>query len=114
MLGDLNVDLSALHDNRAADIAALIASFGLLDLLSHFYQRRRFADRATWSQVHGSSTLSSRCDYILGTDRRFFQNVQIKQPRLFSSDHFMLLGEFLSEPLRNNRHYLRGRRLFPL
>jgi hypothetical protein len=40
LMGDLNVDLSALRDDRAADIAALIASFGLFDLLSHFYQQR--------------------------------------------------------------------------
>jgi exonuclease III len=114
LMGDLNVDLSDLLTARAADIAALIASLGLIDLLSHFYQRRRHGNRATWHQNRGMETLYSRCDYILGTDRRFFRNVQIKQPRLFTSDHFLLLGELLSEPLGANRRYLGGRRQFPL
>jgi hypothetical protein len=40
--------------------------------------------------------------------------MQLKKPRLFTSDHYLILGEFLSEPLRENRRYLGGRRRFPL
>ena len=114
LMGDLNVNLCDLHDDHSADIAALVASLGLIDLLWHFDQRARHRDRTTWHQDRFLGSLSSRCDYILAPNRHFFRNVQIKEPRLFTSDRFLILGEFLSQPLEANRRYLGGRRQFPL
>jgi exonuclease III len=114
LMGDLNVDLLNLRDTRDANIAAMIANLGLLDLLAHFYMRSGFGHRNTWFQTREHSMLSSRCDYILGSNRNLFRNMQLKQPRLFTSDHYLVLGELLSEPLRENRRYLGGRRRFPL
>jgi exonuclease III len=114
LMGDLNVDLLNLRDTRDANLAAMVATLGLLDILEHFYMRSGFGHCNTWFQTREHSMISSRCDYILSSDRCLFRNMQLKKPRLFTSDHYLILGEFLSEPLRENRRYLGGRRRFPL
>jgi hypothetical protein len=86
-----------------------MASYGVEDLLLHFRQRRGFGQRFTWSQRRNEETISSRCDYILGCDRRMFTNVCLRNPRLFASDHLMVLGELESDTLRRNKTYLTGR-----
>jgi hypothetical protein len=55
----------------------------------------------------------SRCDYLLGTDRRTFTNVCLKEPR-FDSDHYMILGKIRSAKLKKNGAYLRKRKRFSL
>jgi len=57
---------------------------------------------------------SSRCDYILGMDWRMFSNVSLRDPRLFSSDHLMVLGKLQSATRTRSRAYLRARTRFPL
>ena len=56
----------------------------------------------------------SRCDYILGTDRSLFQAIRIKDPRHFTSDHYMLVGTLRAAPPKSHQKYLRGRKAFPL
>ena len=113
LLGDLNADLADPRSPRDAEMAATMAAYGLEDMLQHFQQRRRHRRRHTWRQHRNEQWISSRCDYILGTDRRMFTTVAIRDPR-FSSDHSMILAKLLSAPQRQNRSYLNGRTRFPL
>jgi hypothetical protein len=56
----------------------------------------------------------SRCDYILSTDRRIFSNVTIREPRHYTTDHYMILGILLSEPMKAHRSYINGCKRYPL
>ena len=44
----------------------------------------------------------SRTDYILGTDRRLFQNVAVQDPR-HNTDHYMVLGCLPGAPLATTK-----------
>ena len=114
LLGDLNVDLLQLRSNRNQEVAALIATYGLEDMLLHFKQRKSFTHRQTWHQLRDGKLLRSRCDYILGTDRRLFETVGIRDPRHYSSDHYMIMARYLIRPTPSHKSYLRGRKRFPL
>ena len=115
LLGDLNVDLANPRDGRGQEIAAELASLGLEDLLLHFRQRRRFRHGKTFWQCRDGRMVRSRCDYILGTDRRMFKNVSIRDPRLYTSDHYMVHGRLLlSSNRRQHLAYQRARKRFPL
>ena len=49
----------------------------------------------------------SQTDYILGTDRRMFKNVAVRDPR-HNTDHYMVLGCLPSAPLSATKRYLGG------
>ena len=55
----------------------------------------------------------SRTDYIMGTDRRLFGNVSIRDPRQ-NSDHYLVLGFLHSASLKKHMRYLGGRKKLPL
>ena len=55
----------------------------------------------------------SRTDYILGTNRRLFGNVSVRDPRN-NLDHYMVLGCLPSAPLTEHKQYLGGRKNLPL
>ena len=55
----------------------------------------------------------SRTDYIMGTDRRLFGNVSVRDPR-HKSDHYMVLGCLSSSYLTEHKRYLGGRKKLPL
>ena len=57
--------------------------------------------------------VTSRTNYILGTDCRLFGNVSVRYPR-HNSDHYMVLGCLHSAPLRGHSRYLGGRKWLPL
>jgi hypothetical protein len=114
VLGDLNVDLQSPWDARGTEIASALSGHGLEDMLLHFKSRQAFKQGKTWSMVRNGTSVDSRCNYLLGTDCRMFTNVQIKNPRCFSSDHLMILARMLSAPQWSNRRYLQGRKRFPL
>jgi endonuclease/exonuclease/phosphatase family metal-dependent hydrolase len=98
LLGDINVDLrTTTPSNRDTEIMALLATFGLEDMSTHFLQRRNFRHGNTWSMEREGILLQSRCDYIFGTDRRLFQYIRIKDPK-YNSDHFMVEGGLRSAP----------------
>ena len=80
ILGDLNVDFSDLQDQRAHTIANEIVTRGFDDLLLHFRQRRRYRQRQTWFQFRQGEFVSSRCDYILCTERHHFRNTALRTP----------------------------------
>ena len=52
-------------------------------------------------------------DCILGSDRRIFQNVVVRDPR-HNSDHFMVMGCMRGASLREHSRYLRQRTRLPL
>jgi len=83
-------------------------------MLLQFKLTARNSHRQTWWQERGEFLIRSCCDYILGSDKRMFRNVYLKDPRCFSSDHFMVVGKLTSATHSRNRSYLRGRTRFPL
>jgi hypothetical protein len=114
IMGDLNADLMDPNpDSRTVEIMALMASMGLEDMPSHFRQRAGFRHGDTWHMVRDGQLISSKCDYIMATDRRIFQYVRLKEPR-YNSDHLMVTGGILSATRRENFECLRGRKSFPL
>lgn len=114
VLGDLNANLNSPRDARDAEVASLLSSNGLEDMLQHFKSRQGFRHGKTWRMVREGVQVTSRCDYLLGSDRRMFMNVQHKDPRCFNSDHLMVWAKMLSAPKWSNRRYLQGRMRFPL
>ena len=60
--GDLNVDLNKERISWNQRISDLLTEYGLIDLVQHFRQRRRFRDLMTWSQVRQGTVLQLRCD----------------------------------------------------
>ena len=57
--------------------------------------------------------MRSRIYYILGTDRRFFRDVFIRDPR-HNLDHYMVLSCLPSASLTEHNIYLGGRKKWPL
>ena len=87
--GDFNVDILAPERNRRAEnIATDLATVGVEDMTQHFMPRRRrwSRDRRTWDMRRKGQVVRSRTDYILGTDRRLFTNVAVRDPR-HNTDH---------------------------
>jgi hypothetical protein len=114
LLGDLNVDLNNLRDDRAKQVATMTADLGLENLLSPFRQRRIHKGGFTWHMRRNDKIIKVRCDYILGSDWDLFTKVSIKDPRHFSSDHYMVKGTILSRPRKENKSYSRRQTKFPL
>ena len=48
-------------------------------------------DQRTWSMRRQGRVMRSRTDYILGSDHRIFQNVDVQDSR-HNSDHYMAVG----------------------
>ena len=99
--GDFNVDIAAPEGNwRAEDIATELATAGLEDMARHFltWEKRWCQDRQTWGMLRKGREVQSRTDYILGTDRRLFRNVTVRDP-WHNLDHYMVLGFLPSAPL---------------
>ena len=108
--GDFNVDITAPEGNRRTEnIATDLAMAGLEDMAQHFMPRRRQwnRDRQTWDMRRKGQVVWSRTDYILGTNRRLFKNVAVRDPR-HNSDHYMVLGCLRSAPLSATKRYLGG------
>ena len=61
----------------------------------------------------GGAVVRSRTYYILGTDRRLFFNVSVRDPR-HNTDHYMVLGYLRSAPKREHIKYLTGSKQLPL
>ena len=114
--GDFNVDIAAPEgDRRAEDIAAELATAGLEDMARHFLPREKrwCRDQRTWGILRKVQEVRSRTDYILGTDRRLFRNVTVRDPR-HNLDHYMVLGCLPSAPLSEMKRYLGGRKRWPV
>lgn len=114
VLGDLNVDLMKPTDPRSHDVAAVLASYGMEDMLPHFLQHSTFRHNKAWWQKRNGRIYRSRCDYVLGNNRRLFKPVSIRDPRHYSSDHYVLKGRLLLRPKKSHKSYLKGPKHFPL
>ena len=115
-MGDFNVDIMAPEGNRRAEnIATDLAMAGVEDMAQHFMPRRRrwSRDRRTWDMRRKGQVVRSRTDYILGTDRRLFKNVAVRDPR-HNTDHYMVFGCLPSAPLSATKRYLGGRKRWPV
>ena len=88
---------------RDEEIVEAVATAGLDNLAGYFFPLRRVwcEDRRTWEVVRQGRTVRSRTDYILGSDRRIFQNVSV-QDRRHNSDYFMVVGCLLGSPPREH------------
>ena len=78
ILWDLNMDLNEARSLWSQRFAELLLEYGLIDLVCHFRQCRRFRNLKTWSQVQHGTVLLLRFDHILGPDRRLFDLVGIR------------------------------------
>ena len=110
--GDFNAKLSEMEDDRRGeDIAAELVTEGLEDMLAHFLPLRRWwcRDERTWSMIQEVREVGYRTDYILGTDRRLFWNMFVRDPR-HNSEHYMVMGCLRSDPLKEHSRYLVGRK----
>ena len=70
-------------DWRGEEITEALTSERLEDMSAHFLPRRKSwcRDERTWSMVQTGREVRYRTDYILGTDRRLFWNVSVRDPR---------------------------------
>ena len=93
--GDLNADVSWIQNPSNKQVANFLTSFGLVDLLGRFRQRLWFCHRQTWWQFLQGKLLRLHCNYVLGADCRLLDNVRIRDPRNFFSDHFALCNLLL-------------------
>jgi hypothetical protein len=68
LLGNLNVNLAALRNEHDDTIAKQVDAMALIDMSSHFCQRRgrRSWGRWKWRMRRGRWWVSSQCDYVLG------------------------------------------------
>ena len=113
LLGDLNADITQMDSPRNQAIASILTAFGLEDMLLNFQQPKAHRSRTTWHQTRQGRPYSSRPDYILSCDRRNFKKVSIKNPRHFSSDHYMIIADWYGSTPTSHSRYLRGRRRLP-
>ena len=95
-------------------VSKLLTGFGIIDLMHHFSKRLWCRHLKTWTQVRQETVLMESCDYILGTDRRLFKLVGIRDMRDYSSDHFALRAFLLQRPTRFHAGYLQVRHVLPL
>jgi len=105
-LGDINVDLCHIDDDRAENIATFLALLGLSDVSDHFSHPR---GRWTWSQMRQGHYIRSVTDYILAEAVENFSRWAIRYPR-YDSDHRAIVAELRLAPLAVHRRYLRSRR----
>jgi len=83
LLGDLNLDFRALHNDRDHDIADALSLLDLQDV-SNFFPHPR--GRWTWSQSREGRYIRSVTDYCLSSLPYQFTHWAIKYPR-YCSDH---------------------------
>ena len=80
-------------------------------MAQHFMPRgRRWCrDQRTWDMKRQGQVVRYRTEYILGTDRRLFKNVAVRDPR-HNTDHYMVLGCVPGAPLATTRQCQGGQR----
>jgi hypothetical protein len=114
-----NVNLAAPRNERDDTIADKVDAMALIDMSTHFRQRRgrRFRGRWTWMMMRGRRWVSSQCDYILGraTDLgRWIRRVSIRTPFCHDSDHRAIVAEICAGGGREMKRYRKKYQRFPL
>ena len=111
--GNLNAKLADPEGTpRAEAIVYKLVEVGLVDMGLHFLPLPKswLKDRFTWSMQQDGQEVRSQTDYILRTDRRFFQDVAVRDTR-HHSDRYTVLKCLRREPVKELTGYLRtGRR----
>ena len=92
---DLNMYLDKARILRSQQLVDFLVEYGLIDLVRHFHQSRRFRNLNTWSQVRQGNVLWSRYNHITRKDRRRFELVEIQDMRNFLSDYLTLRARLL-------------------
>ena len=94
MASDLYANLADLEGTPQAEaILDELATGGLEDMGLHFlpWCNMWLQDRCMCSMSRDGQEVRSRTDYILRTDHRLFQDMDVQDP-LQNSDHYMVLG----------------------
>ena len=110
--GELNTTLmEPENDQGGTDIVAALTVEGFEDMTTQFLPFRRTwgQERRTWIMIIEGKVVRSRTDYILGTDRRLFWNVSVRDPR-HNKDYYMVLSCLHSASEREHTKYLTGRK----
>ena len=110
LLGDLNVNLDHPNSPRDLAISASLATLGVVNFSLSFYRR---VHRWTWRQYREGAVLHSLCDYILGTTRTDWRNIQFKNVPYYDSDHRLVRGDLLLPTAHLHRTYVKLRKRFP-
>ena len=97
------------------EITAAAATAGIEDILVHLLLQQRAWNRdwRTWAMVRQGREVKSQMEYIMGSDRRIFQNMAVRDLR-HNSNHYMVLGCLHGGSLRENSNYLGRRTRLPL
>ena len=110
----LNSDIVHLRNPKDKHVADFSASFGLVDLLGHFWQRLHYRHLQMWWKIRQGQVLCCLCDNILGLDWWMFEMVGIWDPQNFASNNFSLWTWLLRRPTCCHGGHLQGRCTFPL
>jgi hypothetical protein len=119
LLGDLNVNLAALCNEHNDTIAEQVDAMALINMSSHFCQRRgrRSRGRWTWRMRRGRRWVSSQGDYILGRETnlgRWFLHVSVQTPFCHESNHCSFVAEICAGGGREMAKYQKWYHRFPL
>ena len=106
VLGNLNAEIGRLRNPHNQHVSDFMASFVLVDLMGHFYQRLFYHHLQTWFQFFQVRVIRYQCEYYMRSNRRLFETVGIWDPRNFSSEHFALHARLLWRPTRYHGRYL--------
>ena len=92
-----------------------MAMAGLEDQAGHLFPRLLvwYWDWKTWATRRRGRVVRSWTGYILGSDRRVFHNVAVRDPR-HNSNHFMVVVSLHGASLRKHSGYLGIRTCLPL
>ena len=84
LVSNLNARLSQPRFEQEGDLATAITNQGLSDQSLHFISRQRYRGVGgwSWSIWRDVRPILGIGDYILGTDRRDFYNVGIREIRM--------------------------------
>ena len=86
-----------------------------MDVGLQFLPRRKpwLKDRRIWIMQRYGQEVRSQTEYILGTDRRLFQDVDVRDTH-HHLDHYMVLGYLRGDPAKELTGYIRKARRSPL
>ena len=72
--------------------------FRSVDLLHHLHNIWWYRNMKLVIRLRQGIVIWARSDYILGTDRRYFETVVIRGVKNYPPDHLVLISRFLFSP----------------
>ena len=115
LLGDLNIRLRKLRDDRENELSSALAGRGLGDMTSHFTPRLWYQGTGCWNwKIRWDVRLvTGRCYYILISDMNKIFKAGVWKERIFT-DHRMVLVVLQREGALQDHRYIVGRIRWPL